>query len=277
MDLNKDILVSVLFPVHKENPFLQAALTSILEQTFTNFELLFLDNSKKGIPTSAWNLDPRIKYVKLPSTHGLSESLNSGIHISVGKYLARMDFDDYSLPTRFSEQLAYLELHDDVSILGTGIRIMGEKLDIRAKVGDELLRPDRPDQIVAYLKYKNPVFHPTVMMRSSSIRQFNLYYDKKYDGAEDFELWMRASHVVKIANLTSILLRYRLHGDQYSRIGSSNTNFLAAKIRLRHCMWILMNVREDRLSAVKAILRTAPKLPILFFRKLIRSRYRKFN
>ena len=274
--MGNSVDISVLFPAHKINPYLKNAILSILNQSYKSFELLFLDNSLLGIKENYWNIDSRIKHIKLPGTFGLAESLNAGIERASGKYLARMDFDDESLPDRFELQIKFLEKNQAIDILGTGIEIFGEDIDSNSKPGEFLIRPEKPEEILSFLLYKNPLFHPTVMMRTESIKRNNLRYNPKYDAAEDLELWMRASHKVKIANLQAPLLRYRLHKSQFSREDSFNSVYQTNKVRIRHAFWVLIFVRNQRLNASKALIRSIMTFPLNFFKKLSSSKFKKF-
>lgn len=233
--------VSVLIPVHKDNPYLQDALTSLSQQTYENLEILFLDNSEIGLSQDIWSKHPKLKYVRVAAGCGLSRALNFGIKYSESEYLARMDYDDICKPNRIREQIEFLESHPDIDILGSAIMFIGEVHDPYALVGSVASRPNNPDVMQSYICEKNPLFHPTVVMRRTSMISNNLFYNPKYDGAEDYELWMRASRKLRISNLNSVLLEYRLHTNQLSRIGSRNTNYLADKIRLRQICWLIFH------------------------------------
>lgn len=270
-------LVTVLFPVHRESPYLMEALASVLNQDFDDFEVLFLDNSELGLPKHLWNFDKRVKYVKLPANYGLSETLNYGIRNATSKYLIRMDFDDISMPSRISRQVNFMENNTEIDISGTGIRVI-ENFSSKATSGDvDLFRPIDWREITTYLLNKNPLFHPTVIMRRETLLKFDLFYNPKYDAAEDLELWMRASHKIKISNLGEVLLSYRLHENQFSREDGINSRFQSAKIRARHSLWFVMHHPDDWKLGIKTLGKNLSYLLGNLIRYLKRPRFNKFS
>jgi exopolysaccharide biosynthesis predicted pyruvyltransferase EpsI len=127
-----------------------------------------------------------------------------------GKYIARMDSDDISLPTRFEKQIKFMQRNKNVGILGTWFHIFGNGFD---RVEKKPSYPKLSDMIKS-----SPVGHPTVMMRRSVLDKNNLRYDARYKHAEDYELWARAKKYTKIANLQTVLLEYRWSGNNVSSI-----------------------------------------------------------
>ena len=261
--------VSVLIPVHKDNPYLQDALTSLSQQTYGNLEILFLDNSEIGLSQEIWSNHPRLKYVRVAAGCGLSRALNYGISYSKSEYLARMDYDDICKPNRIREQIDFLESNPEIDILGSAIMFIGDVRDPYALVGSVGSRPNDPDVMQSYICEKNPLFHSTVVMRRTSMISNNLFYNPKYDGAEDYELWMRASRKLRISNLNSVLLDYRLHTDQLSRIGSRKTNYLADKIKLRQIWWLIFQKQSLNKHMFKLLLKRlmiyAKNAALMFF------------
>jgi len=269
--------LSVLFPAHRINPFMVDALESLLRQSFRDFEVLFLDNSIDGIDARYWNLDARITHVKLSSKFGLAESLNAGIEISKSEYLARMDYDDLSLPMRFEKQIQFMDANPEISILGTGARVIGLDIDANAKSGQSLRRPLTHREVIPYLLEKNPLIHPTVMFRRSFFEISKIRYRSRYDGAEDLDLWTRASHVVGIANLDEDLLEYRIHPGQFSREDSLNSVQLALRCRMRHALWTIFRVPALRVRAIKSLLKTCLKFLRHYPTALMSKNFDKFS
>ncbi len=253
-------MITVLFPVHREHEFIADALESILTQTFSDFEILVLDNSEAGIDERTWSLSDKIKYVRLQKGIGLSRTLNYGIDMSSSKYLARMDSDDVSKSDRFKLQVDYLEQNPEVSILGGGIEIFGCDLDSNIKVGDRVIRNVGVENVQSYLLSKNPLFHPTVMMRRQILIDNNLLYRHKFDSAEDLDLWIRASRKVKIDSLNEVVLNYRIHSNQYSREASTRSHFLATKLRIQHSIWMIIHKPKHLLKSVKALAKNLREL-----------------
>jgi glycosyltransferase involved in cell wall biosynthesis len=269
--------VSVLFPAHRVNPFMADALKSLINQSYTDFEVLFLDNSQDGIAEKHWNIDPRIVHVKLDSRFGLAESLNAGIAISTADYLARMDYDDLSLTNRLEKQIMFMDQNLEVCILGTGARVIGLDIDENAKSGNSLRRPLTQQQVIPYLLEKNPLIHPTVMFRRSLFQNSKMRYRNRYDGAEDLDLWTRASHVTSIANLDEELLEYRIHPGQFSREDSINSVQLALRCRIRHAIWVMIKIPGLRKKALKSLVRSTLKFLQVFPTSLKSKSFNKFN
>ena len=203
---NEQPVVSVVMSIFKRVSFLDEAIESILNQTFTNFELIIVveySDEQKNINEyikEKFN-DKRIKIINNESRLGFAESLNIGIKAAKGKFIARMDDDDISLPLRFEKQIRYLETHTDIDVVGTAVKVfMNENYEVYPQTN--------PETIKAFSLINNQMYHPTVMIRKSAIEKFNLYYDSNYK-TEDAELWSRAVKVINLANLKEILLKYR--------------------------------------------------------------------
>jgi glycosyltransferase involved in cell wall biosynthesis len=269
--------VSVLFPVHKESPYLNAALESLLQQDFENFEILVLDNSVNGISRVVWDHNPKIVHIKLPSSYGLSEALNYGIKFSTSEYVLRMDYDDIALPNRIKQQVKFMNRNPTIDISGTGIRFIGDNLGQKDVKSSEMFRPEDWRKIIPYLLNKNPIFHPTAIMRRKSLVEQNLFYNPKYDGAEDLDLWMRASHKVKISNISEVLLEYRLHPNQFSREDGINSRFQSAKIRARHSVWFIYKYPTEWKKGFKSLIRNMHFIVRNFPIYISRNKFNKFN
>lgn len=199
-------VISVVMSIYKRVSFLDEAIESILNQTFTNFEFLIIveySNEQENINEYILKKfkDKRIKIINNSERLGFAESLNVGLKAAKGKYIARMDDDDISLPLRFEKQVNFLEKNENIDILGTAVRVfMNENYEVYPQTD--------PDIIKAYGLINNQMYHPTIMMRKSAIEKYNLYYDNNYK-TEDAELWSRAVKVTKLSNLKEILFKYR--------------------------------------------------------------------
>jgi GT2 family glycosyltransferase len=208
-------LVSVLLPVYNAEDYLAQAIDSILGQTFTDFELIIInDGSSDGSKAIVDSYrDPRIIIIDQDNA-GLPISLNRAIAKAKGRYLARQDADDVSEPTRLAEQVAYLETHADCALLGTWATILqGSKLTDR-----ELKHPTDNGEIQIKLMFYNCFVHSSVMIRKSTLDQCGLYpEDPKKFPPEDYDLWLRIAQVAKVANLPKALLSYRELPSSISR------------------------------------------------------------
>ena len=196
-----------------------------------------------------------VKHIKLPHNIGLSETLNHGMKIAAGKYIARMDFDDISEPERIEKQVIFMENNPSIGISGTYIVGIGDNIDEKVKNSIISTRPVRPSQMREFLLYKNPFFHPTVIMRKEVIIDNNLFYDYRYDSAEDYELWTRAIRKTELGNLEIPLLKYRVHDNQFSRRARNNSLKKVNIARLKYASWIFVRDKTLRKKSVKVIIR----------------------
>lgn len=208
--------VTVLMCVYNtEEEFLRQAIESILNQTFKDFEFLIIND---GSTNNAENVilsykDERIVYVKNEENLHLIRSLNKGLDLAKGEYIARFDSDDISCPQRLEKQVKYLDSNPKIGLLGTQYESFPKK-----RVSDGLTNPNDIKQ--ALLVLSNQLGHPTVMFRNSIIKKHNLKYDLEALYTEDYKMWLDFAQVTDIANLDEVLLYYRRHK---SSICSKNT------------------------------------------------------
>lgn len=203
--------VSVVMAVYNERPFLKKAVQSILDQTFEDFEFIILndgstDGSKAALEEFAGR-DDRIRLVH-QTNKGLIASLNRGLEIASGKYIARMDGDDISHPERFGRQVSFLEENSEVGILGTWVEIIDEtgSLDRQWRL------PTNPDAVAWQSLFNYRLCHPAIMARQSVLKSLGGYAEWA-TCAEDYELWSRALFKTRIVNLPDALHKHRVHQD----------------------------------------------------------------
>ena len=208
--------VSVIMSVHNGAQFLYPAVRSILDQHFSDFEFLILDdgstdNSLKILSALA-KADSRV-HIIASENQGLVASLNQLIGLARAPYLARMDCDDIVMPDRFLRQLAFLEANPEIGILGSN----SHDIDARGNlIGATDKYPETPEALVLQLADGPPLCHPSVMMRTHVARQLG-GYRPAFRHAEDYDLWLRATRLTQIANLPDRLLLYRRSPDQVSK------------------------------------------------------------
>lgn len=208
--------VSIIMPVYNCSSYISEAVESILNQTFDDFELIIIDDhsTDETLKLIHGYHDPRIRLIEKQTKTGLVESLNKGLSLAKGRYVARMDGDDVSDITRLEKQVDFLDNHPNIVLCGTAYQLT----DTQAKV---TYPPDHASIKVALLEYC-PIGHPTVMFRNSFLIQHNLTYDKGFEGAEDYELWTRLVWLGEICNMPDVLLTYRSHQEQYSNSNKHN-------------------------------------------------------
>lgn len=202
----------VLMPVYNGEPYLREAIESILAQSLTDFQFLIINDGSADGSRAIINSyhDQRIQLLENECHLGLVASLNRGLCLAQGDYIARMDCDDISLPGRLSKQVAFMAEHPEVGLCGGWIECFREKNQV-------LQVPLQHEEIVRALPRYNPVFHPTVMLRTQILKSHSLYYDPEYRHVEDYELWSRMVGVTRCANLPEVLVRHRIHPAQVGR------------------------------------------------------------
>jgi glycosyltransferase involved in cell wall biosynthesis len=215
--MQSEIPISVIIPVYNGASYLHEAIDSMLNQTFKRFELILLND---GSTDSSWEIiqdyaakDSRIVSVNQRQNQGLPMTLNNGIEIARGKYIARMDQDDISVPERLRLQYVYLEEHPEIALLGGGYAPFNE-----AGQRLEIFHPSE-SMMIAWKMISNSYFcHPTVMFRKQVIDRVGVY---PATGAEDFAFFSRIVSIFPCANLPVILIHYREHGTNLSKTGKT--------------------------------------------------------
>lgn len=228
MQGGKHIKISVLMPVYNGERYLREAIESILSQSLTDFEFLIINDGSTDNSIDIINSysDHRIRLVQNETNLGLIATLNKGINLAQGEYIARMDCDDISLSERLEKQYRFMECHPDIGICGTWLRSIGDNSGLVCRF------PTDPEQFRAELLFDSIIGHPSVMLRKSIIEQFNLYYDPTYCHAEDYDLWSRAVMHCKICSIPEMLVLYRYHSAQVSQQRSDQQKQTAGKVRL---------------------------------------------
>jgi len=226
---SKDPEVTVLMPVYNGERYLNEAMDSILKQSFGDLEFLIInDGSEDGSAGIIKSYDdPRIRLVNNGCNRKLIYTLNRGISLARGDYIARMDCDDISLPERIARQVAFLDAHDKVGICGTWVRSTGETDDVTFKY------PTKDAEIRSRLIFESPFAHPSVMMRKASLETSGLLYDEAYPHAEDYGLWQSAMNRFEFANIGDVLLLYRLHDNRICRTKGGEQKRSSDAIRLK--------------------------------------------
>jgi glycosyltransferase involved in cell wall biosynthesis len=204
--------VSVVLPVLNGERYLRASVDSVLAQTFRDFELLIIDDgstdSSRAIAESYD--DPRVRILINEQNLGLPKSFNVGLRAARGSLIARHDADDIALPTRFEKQVAWLDAHPEVVLLGTQARTIDANGRPVADVGNS--KPLGTMGIRWGLLFFNPFIHTTVMYRREEIVALGMY-NETYDASEDLDLWSRVIAKYECANLPDTLVQYRAHGE----------------------------------------------------------------
>ena len=222
-------LISVVLPVYNGEKYLAEAIDSILVQSFTNFELIIIDDgsidNSLSILKHYHSLDTRIHLVTRENRN-LVATLNESIDLARGEWIARMDQDDISLPNRFERQMQWLQ-KSKADICGSWVRYFGgsDRRTWRGYESDDAIKMD--------MLFKNPFAHPSVMMRTHLVKK--LKYDPRSEMAEDYDLWVRAAQAgLKMTNVPEVLLMYRRHDFQISVKSSLAQQNVSGEIRKRY-------------------------------------------
>lgn len=195
--------------VHNRQAYLAQALDSILCQSFSSFEFIVIDDASTDdtadILADYARRESRIHLLSNQKNMGLAWSLNRGLKQANGRYIARMDADDISLPLRLEKQISFMEEHPRVGVLGTAVEI----IDSAGLVIGQRIYPPDPIVIRWRLAFENPLSHPTVMIRRSLLQ--DTPYNSDLNTAQDYDLWCRLGLRTGFANLPQPLLRFRKH------------------------------------------------------------------
>ena len=208
-------LVTVLLPVYNAEEYIFDSIQSILQQTYTNFELLVFNDCSTDDSLSiiqSFN-DSRITIINADVNSGYITHLNNGIKLAKGKYIARMDADDISRPQRFEKQIRFMETNPTIGVCGTWVTSFG-------KSQTPLLweQPISHDQIIhRHFFFDSALAHPSVMIKTEVLTKNSISYDTKLIPSEDFDLWVRLTQICKLHNLPEALLDYRVHENQISK------------------------------------------------------------
>ena len=207
--------VSVLMPAYNSEKYIATAIESILNQTFSDFEFIIIndgstDNTAKIVRQYA-RRDPRIKFIDNKKNRGLIAVLNMGLDLCTGEYIARMDSDDVSRPQRFKLQVEYMDAHPECGVVSAWIQKFGPTVH-----GTEIFKYTPKLKLLDLLIYGPQMAHPAAMIRASVLRDNNIYYDPAYPHAEDYALWASIAQFAELHNLQTVLLDYRWHDTNVS-------------------------------------------------------------
>ena len=236
----KKPLISVLMTIYKDKDYLGEAVESILSQTYKNFEFLII--AEPETPSESLEIirsfnDKRIRLIINIKHLGFSNSLNKGIRLARGKYIARMDADDISTRNRLLIQLIYMELHVKVMVCGTNVYMInsvGEIMNIsRFPVNEKAIK--------IWLYFACVIFHPTVMFRKSIYATDKCLYKKQQ--AEDYELWTRICQKYNIRNLRGALLKRRIHSN--NSICLNKQEMYQKTVEIQKRIWNSMGIPID--------------------------------
>lgn len=221
-------IVSVIMPVFNGEEYISRSVRSILDQSFHELELIVVSEhgtSQASIAEVDKFEDPRVVHVRNDENLGLIASLNYGVRVAKGRYIARMDSDDISLPNRLAKQVAFMDAHPEVGVLGSQVAYIDAH-------GKRTSRPRyfwRPETVGWDMLFNSPVPHPSAMLRTETARMLG-GYDPNARLVEDYDLWIRASHASTVMNLRDELVLIRKHGENITVTKRDEQNRAAARL-----------------------------------------------
>lgn len=207
--------VTVFIPAYNASRYLPETLNSVLTQSFTDFELLVVDDGSTDdtprVLEEVCRLDSRVRVITSERNKGRPASRNIGLRLARGQYLALMDADDYCVAERLALQVAYLDAHSAVDIVsGLWGKVDADGRPLEAT--DQRMRCLTPREVAARMLFDCPIHQPTIMARTAVLKQYQ--YDESFPVAQDHELWARMSVERCFAVLPDVLLYYRQHETQ---------------------------------------------------------------
>ncbi|WP_374459800.1 glycosyltransferase family 2 protein [Chryseobacterium taeanense] len=211
--------ISVILPAYNAEKYLGTAVDSILAQSFKDFELLIINDGSKDSTKEiilGYN-DERIRYIENEKNLGLIETLNKGILLSKGEYIARMDADDISHISRFQMQIDFMEKNLEYIICSSSRKEFSHSIShFHLSV-----LPVDDTSIRVHSIFSTPFTHPAVMFRADIIKENNIFFEKDYKYAEDYQLWIKILKYGKGYNFRIPLLYYRDTPNSQTNIGAS--------------------------------------------------------
>ncbi len=236
--------ISVIMPVYNGEKYLKEAIESILAQSYKDFEFIIINDGStdeteaiiKSFP------DKRIVYIDNGENLGLAASFNAGIDAARGRYIARMDGDDVSLPDRFERQFSYLERKPHIGIVGSGIILInesGEKVAVHK-------RPRSHVEIKFASLFSSPMYHPTVMGRAEIFKSH--HYSETFSNSEDYELWSRLLFKadIRFSNLARPVLKYRIYPQSFTQSLNLDRRALSAHNTVRNASHYLHLSQDEK-------------------------------
>lgn len=254
-------LVSVLMPCYNVERYVEESLNSILGQTYSNLEIIVIDDCSTdktlAILEKMAERDQRIKIYRNETNLKLIATLNKGIDLCNGKYIARMDADDIALPERLKKEVDFLEQHPDYDIVSTMFYTFHEG----KKKQHLYINPERYEEIQAFILFKSCVCHPAVMIRRAMFQNLDLKFEEKYLHVEDYALWSKAVYKTKIANINEPLLLYRVHKAQISSLYEQKQRENKIEVFKIHCRHLGLDSSPDFMDVYASVAESVPLYP----------------
>lgn len=233
--------VTVLMPVYNGAAYLREAVESVLSQSFRDFELLIVDDCSQDDSVQIIKSygDSRVRLVRSDHRLRLAGALNLGLEKAKGSFIARMDADDKARPQRIAKQIRFFSQNPSIAICGSAVCRFGSGR--REYIG----YPSTPDLVKAFALFHCPFSHPTVMFRREWFDHASLRFDVDYYPTEDYELWDRVLEQYEGANITDVLLDYRIHPQALTQADWSIMDAQAGRVNARQLQRLGLRPKQD--------------------------------
>ncbi len=248
MKIEKGLVSVIMSNYNTPEEFLRPAIESILNQTYQNFEFIIIDDCSTDNSLSIIEsyTDDRIRIIRNFQNLGITKSLNKGLAVAKGEFVARMDADDISVETRFKKQVEFLESHPDHIVCGTGIELIG---DWQSKHANKFICREIPDKETFQIhllfgNYPN-IVHPSAMFNHNLLLKNNITYNENYPLAQDYRMWVSCSKVAECTNISETLLYYRIHSKAVSNDKKELQRKIAIQIMQEQLVKLHIELSEE--------------------------------
>lgn len=249
--------VSVLMSVYNGELFLADSVDSVLAQDFTDFELIIIDDGSTDLTAEVLSkyTDPRIRVISNQVNIGVARSINKGLKLARGEYIARMDSDDICFSHRLRVQVDFLDKHPDIFLCGAWMSPMHQPSIVWKT-------PVKHNEIACRLLFENCINQPTVIMRSERVSNISNQYDSDIQQTEDYDLWERLiwDEQVKFAVIPEALVLYRIHSQSCGQRVCDLQQAVADEVRVRQIKRLGISPAKDEVLLHRAIARGCPTL-----------------
>jgi len=240
--------VSVVMSVYNGSKYLRDAIESILSQTFSDLEFIIINDGSVDDSENIINSfkDPRIVYINNEKNLGLITSLNKGLAAAKGSYIARMDADDIAMPNRLELQVKEFKTDANAIVVGSDyFSLSKDKIK-------HIKNRNNSDYQKAVLLFSPCFCHPTVMMKNV-FNEKNIFYNKEYVHAEDYQLWTELASLGSFLNVPEPLLKYRSHEEQVSNKNNDTQLAISKRIRKEYCGKLNFSLSEKQFEILDLI------------------------
>ena len=265
--IHENDFVTIIMPVYNGEKYLNETINSVLNQTFSDFEFLIIDDgsSDKTEEIIKSYTDSRICFVKNNENLKIISTLNKGLSLAKGKYIARIDADDICINTRLEKQVAFLESNPSIGLLGSNYKTFGTS-------NKNIHYPSLHEDLKFSALFYNPFCHPSIMMRKEVLEKYQLRFNPDFLHVEDYKLWTEFLSITHCANLSEELIAYRTHENQISKVHSELQKKSCFNVQIAYLKNAGFEMSRDEIqSLVSNYTSNSPLLFLISIEKLIRQ------